>query len=103
MPLPAWAIESIRAQASWVGKRYYPADEDRERHEERKALLKLVGEFPGREAKPSQSEQMAGKYEVVQQMPGGRSVMTWVSANDAEEAMRKSGLTYFTAEQLAAL
>jgi len=28
MPLPKAAIESIRQQASWVGKRYYPHAED---------------------------------------------------------------------------
>ena len=27
--IPFWAVESIRQQASWVGKRYYPCDEDR--------------------------------------------------------------------------
>jgi hypothetical protein len=26
--LPRWAVESIRRQASWVGKRYYPHEED---------------------------------------------------------------------------
>jgi hypothetical protein len=26
--IPRWAVESIRAQASWVGKRYYPNAED---------------------------------------------------------------------------
>lgn len=28
--IPRWAVESIRAQASFVGKRYYPIDEDRD-------------------------------------------------------------------------
>lgn len=27
--LPVWAIEEIRRNASWVGKRYYPCDEDK--------------------------------------------------------------------------
>jgi len=27
--IPEWAIENIRKNASWVGKRYYPCDEDR--------------------------------------------------------------------------
>lgn len=26
--LPRWAVESIRRSASWVGKRYYPSEED---------------------------------------------------------------------------
>lgn len=29
VPMPEWAVSSIRFQASWVGKRYYPHDEDR--------------------------------------------------------------------------
>lgn len=27
--LPRWAIEMIRKSASWVGKRYYPHEEDK--------------------------------------------------------------------------
>ncbi len=31
---PRWAVQSIREQASWVGKRYYPNEEDTERQRE---------------------------------------------------------------------
>lgn len=40
--IPRWAVESIRAQASWVGKRYYPNEEDRENYQELENLRKLV-------------------------------------------------------------
>lgn len=40
--LPRWAVDSIREQASWVGKRYYPADEDKEAAEELAALRALA-------------------------------------------------------------
>lgn len=43
--VPAWAVKSIRAQASWVGKRYYPNDEDREAWAERRLLRASVAEL----------------------------------------------------------
>ena len=46
--LPQWAVDSIRRQASWVGKRYYPATEDRKMATKHAALLELVRRFPGR-------------------------------------------------------
>jgi len=39
-PLPKTAIESIRNQASWVGKRYYPHKEDADMRAEVEALRK---------------------------------------------------------------
>lgn len=48
--IPPWAVKSIRSSASWVGKRYYPSDEDREIREELIALRALVPSFPGRTA-----------------------------------------------------
>lgn len=48
--IPRWSVESIREQASWVGKRYYPNQEDKEACEERRRLIDLVKDFPGRTA-----------------------------------------------------
>ena len=98
--IPAWAVESIREQASWVGKRYYPHSEDREAYEERKALLNLVPEFPGRSFE--QREDDPGQWNVVQQLPRGQSVMTIVRAESGEQAMRKCSLRYVTSQQLSA-
>lgn len=92
--IPEWAVKSIREQASWVGKRYYPNKEDIEHTEEREALLKLVETFPGREA----YQLSDGRWEVNQKLPEG-SVMTWVSsALNPMDAMRKSRLRYIPAE-----
>jgi hypothetical protein len=91
--LPRWAIDSIREQASWVGKRYYPHKEDAERHAERDALLALVTRFPGRTATPAEGMD-ADQWSVRQEMPGGLSVTTLVRAETAEEAMRKCRLCY---------
>lgn len=46
--LPIWAVDMIRENASWVGRRYYPNDEDRANAEERRDLLDTIKEFPGR-------------------------------------------------------
>lgn len=40
--IPRWATQSIREQASWVGKRYYPDEEDRITREELKVLRPLL-------------------------------------------------------------
>ena len=92
--LPRWAVDSIREQASWVGKRYYPHVEDREAAAERAALLALVTSFPGRTAKESDDP---GRWNVTQQRADGRSVMTMVNAGSSDEAMRKCGLRYVPA------
>ena len=95
VPLPEWAIKSIREQASWVGKRYYPADEDREAQAERSALLALVTAFPGRAAEPDKLT--PGRWMVFQAGPKF-TTSTSVEAASADEAMRKSGLRYFPGE-----
>jgi hypothetical protein len=48
--LPRWAVEAIRQNASWVGKRYYPHEEDKERHRELLSLRMKMTSFPGRTA-----------------------------------------------------
>lgn len=95
--IPAWAVRSIREQASWVGKRFYPHTEDREAHEERKALHDLVPSFPGREAIPQ--EDSPGLWQVTQILPVG-SVRTTVRAITGEQAMRQSGLRYVPQSEL---
>jgi hypothetical protein len=100
--IPKWAIDSIRQQASWVGKRHYPHDEDRERYVERQALLSLVVTFPGRTAERLADDTDPPSWNVSQVMPDGRRVMTIVRAPDEDCALHWSGLTYYTESQLAA-
>lgn len=98
--IPRWAAESIRGQASWVGCRYYPNQEDRERFRETRALRALPVNFPGRTSKPVMDE--VNSYWVTQRMPGGAtisSVFKAVSEEDAIEASRLS-LPYVSAEEL---
>ena len=64
--IPRWAVESIRQQASWVGKRYYPHQEDRDIHQELEDLRKLIKKFPGRTATRCAGE--PGHWRVVQKI-----------------------------------
>ena len=91
--LPEYMVKSIRDQASWVGKRFYPHEEDIENREERKRLLALVTVFHGRSA----VKNVDGTWRVTQLLPGGRRVETFVSALNAEHALRQaSSLPYFS-------
>jgi len=102
-PLPRAAIESIRKQASWVGKRYYPHEEDSQAHLERIELLKLVKAFPGRKA--LQSDPFNGWWSIDQKMPDGRTMfITTLAENEADamESVRFSSLPYVSQEQLEA-
>ena len=94
--IPEWAVKSIRDQASWVGKRFYPIQEDYDNQAERKALLNLVETFPGRTARLRED----GQWEVTQRKPDGRSVQTWVKANSEVEALRHNSLPYVPEEAL---
>lgn len=96
--IPARAVGSIRQQASWVGKRYYPNDEDRQRYEERADLLETISVFPGRSARLEED-----RWVVTQLLPDGRHVSTFVrkqDAADAMEAMRASKLRFVPAHKL---
>ena len=91
--LPRWAVTSIRANASWVGKRYYPNDEDIQAESERRELLAQVAEFPGRTAKPGSEP---NSWWVTQRLANGTEQSVIVvarSATTALEAARYS-LTY---------
>lgn len=95
--MPRWAAEQIRKSASWVGRRYYPSDEDKEDQAERRALLDLVKEFPGRRAEPVDPLVPAVEWRVVQATAPGRvSYATFIagSAEEAMEAARHSSLRY---------
>jgi len=96
--IPKWAVESIRKQASWVGRRYYPCDEDHENYAERQALLSTIQTFPGRSAFENPNE--PGNWSVTQKLPKNRSVMTTVKADSLDKALRKCGLRYVSEEDL---
>lgn len=98
--IPRWAVDSIRAQASWVGRRYYPGPEDRERAAELKALRALPTSFPGRRAVKDKNEQY--RWWVTQDLPGNKNVSSSFKATSAEDAMEASrySLPYVPAEDL---
>lgn len=83
-------VLSIRSQASWIGKRYYPAQEDSDKNEELKrmrAVLKLSFPFPrGRHAE----QQKDGSWLVTQNTHGGGSVSQFITASSEQEALIKS-------------
>lgn len=85
--LPRWAIVSIREQASWVGKRFYPHDEDREAHDELAALRRRMTTFPGRTARPPTDTKPKWR---VEQKRGKSTVMVWVDADSEEEALEQT-------------
>lgn len=81
--IPAWAIGSIREQASWVGKRYYPIEEDRQARKELALLRSKMTEFPGRSVRFSE-----GNGWVVEQRTGPRTITSvFITADNAEEAL----------------
>ena len=85
--LPDWAVKSIREQASWVGQRYYPNTEDRERQEELRTLRETQVFYPGRTVESLIS--MPGeptRWTVSQRMPDGRTISAVVTAPSPEEA-----------------
>lgn len=100
LQLPRWAIESIRSQASWVGRRYYPGEEDRDNHTELKALRALPKTFPGRTAEKIEKEPYT--YWVKQQLGKNKSVMSTFKASSPEDAIEASrfSLPYVPAEAL---
>jgi len=107
--IQAWAVASIRKNGSWVCKRYYPAEEDKETLAELKALRALVTEFPGRSVQrmpPPEDEpaRNASQFMVIQQLGGGRSTSMWFDAATSEEALEKARphLPYVPKEELGA-
>jgi hypothetical protein len=87
LKLPRWAVESIRSQASWVGRRYYPGQEDKENYEELRALRSLPKTFPGRTAERKVDQDGKSYWWVTQALGDGKSVSQTREANSAEEAI----------------
>lgn len=93
--MPSWMVKAIRKSASWVGKRYYPHEEDTRLARERRELLALVPFFPGRTARlydPS-----TGQWCVDQWSDTGSVHSVFVPASSAAEAIEASrySLPYF--------
>jgi len=102
--LPRWAVESIRQQASWVGKRYYPNQEDYDRSEEINRLRSKMTSFPGREAQLSAADD--GSWMVRQKTPGRSWISIFIEdANSAEDALEKTKtkLPYYDEGSLRAI
>ncbi len=103
--MPIWAIEEIRRQASWVGKRYYPTPEDQEAEEELQTLRGMQTEFPGRSVERDVDEDGQILF-VVRQITGkGKYSTTYCDARvcgSAEQAWEKARtrLPYVSQEQL---
>jgi hypothetical protein len=87
--IPRWAVESIREQASWVGKRYYPHEEDRERAEETALLRAIAPDDPRR--KVTVDPDNPRRYRVEQPTKRGWT-STGVTASSLEEAREKAKL-----------
>lgn len=100
--IPRYAVDSIRNQASWVGKRYYQNEEDREQYAELKRLRALPKAFPGRSARLTNDENDKYSYWVTQQLPGGKSISSVFKANSPQDAIEASrfSLPYVTEEEL---
>lgn len=81
--LPAWAVREIRTQASWVGKRYYPHNEDRQHAAELAALRTRAGVPPDREAKRLED----GRWCIRQPLASGW-IEIWVAATGTSETER---------------
>lgn len=89
--IPAWAVESIRKNASWVGKRYYPADEDKANYEERVALRMLAGDPPGRTAEPLDDDDDGhDRWNVSQRLTDNSSISVTVKAPTMKAALEKA-------------
>jgi hypothetical protein len=91
--LPRWAIDAIRRSASWVGKRYYPCEEDKEHYDEVQALRALVKKFPGRSVRLGEDGTF---WWVTQEKGGGTSTSIMIEksqAKTAKEALEKARLS----------
>lgn len=111
--LPRWAVEDIRQNASWVGKRYYPHQEDGEKNEELHRLRALVTEFPGRTAEELEEDplrppiredgQTSFNWCVTQKLPGkGKRTSIYVKADGEQDALERARtlLPYYPEEML---
>lgn len=83
-----WAIEDIRSNASWVGKRYYTNSEDIETQKEIKRLRSTISIFNGRSAKPTINDPLT--WEVSQKLEDGNLIIVFVSAASEQAALEKA-------------
>ncbi len=83
--MPRWAVESVRKNASWVGCRYYPNQDDRERGAELVHLRALVPHFPGRTAAPIPDH--PDRWAVTQRLADSKTVSVAVTASSEDEAL----------------
>jgi hypothetical protein len=100
--IPRWAVDEIRRNASWVGKRYYPSDEDKEKYDELRRLRAFVTHFPGRTAEPPKDERDEDMWCVVQKVSKTKNVSTVVRADSEEDALEQARtlLPYIPEEML---
>ena len=89
--IPRWAVDEIRKNASWVGKRYYPHEEDKERRVELEALRSTIKIFKGRKAKRvDDAENGEPQFLVTQDLGGGRNVSVVINAESQKVALNKT-------------
>lgn len=85
--IPEYAIKSIREQASWVGRRYYPSEEDLHRQAELKRM---------REALPIPHNRTASyvaesdRWVVSQPLLTGQVRQVMVVSADEDDALQKT-------------
>lgn len=83
--IPRWSVDAIRENASWVGKRYYSAEEDFDHREELEALRRLAPDDPRRVATETEN----GRFNVTQPLRGGGTISISTRAYSADEALAK--------------
>ena len=107
--LPRYAINEIRRNASWVGSRYYPSDDDHERHAELRELRSTVKHFPGRTVEykePDPQDRYKGYWLITQRMTPTKTRSLMLDADRAstpEKALEvtKCDLPYVPEERLS--
>ena len=112
LQIPRYSVEYIRRNASWVGKRYYPHEEDTENYEERERLRAQMTEFPGRTIEGPFTDKLNGPdekpytyFRVIQKDPtkDGRQTSMMFTDVSKEEAWTRAKLsmTWYAPEQFA--
>lgn len=94
-----WAASEIRKSASWVGKRYYPDQEDKDIKRELFLLRSMTKDFPGRKV---EGPDMDNFYTIIQEQSSGRKLFISGKFQSKDEAFEwaKTRLPYYTEEQL---
>lgn len=98
--IPRWAVESIRRSATWVGKRYYPDEEDKDTWNELTYHRSKVRHFPGR----SVGRARDSTWMVSQRLPSGAVQCIFIEARTGPQALKKvkTLLPYVPKKALAA-